>query len=623
MRGKLRASVLATAVVAAGLVAVPAGAASPRVTVVADGLESPRGVFVGPEGETYVAEAGTGGDICVIVEFDDGEEVVEEELCFGATSAITRVSPDGTVVDREFLTGLPSFAPFPGEYIGASNAAMGSDGTLYVSVGFGGTESIRDELVAEAEAVDDQAAADAAALFGTVVRVTETGDVEVVADLLAYETDENPDGEPEEDPDSNPNDVHVTSDDRLIAVDSGGNTVLEIDPESGDVVLLAVLPPRLVELPEDFGGGEIPMQSVPTAVIEAVDGQLWVSQLTGFPFPVDGANVYGVTDDPEVQDVIEEGFTTGMALARREGELYVLELARNGLLSGSPTGALVRVREDGTRADLLTEHLVLPGGMDVTPSGAIHITNMTLMPGEGQLLAFDASPPFDPAIDRACPPGAVPGAEFSDIAGHAHEEAIACTAWHGVFNGFPDMTFRPNRDVTRQQFAAAVHRLINASGTELPQIGDGFPDVPADSIHAEAIAVLAEAGIIEGFTDGTFRPGHTITRAQAVSLLVRAHEFVAGAPLPAGDDAFDDDTGSVHEDNIDAAAEAGWVVGVGERRFAPQANIRRGQVATVIARAASTWVVAGELELPIIDPFPPMEGPPEGPPEPMTELFTD
>ena len=57
-----------------------------------------------------------------------------------------------------------------------------------------------------------------------------------------------------------------------------------------DSVALAVFPERTVAGP----GGNVQMQSVPTGVVEAADGSLYVGELTGFPFPVGGANVYRI-----------------------------------------------------------------------------------------------------------------------------------------------------------------------------------------------------------------------------------------------------------------------------------------------------------------------------------------
>lgn len=58
--------------------------------------------------------------------------------------------------------------------------------------------------------------------------------------------------------------------------------------------LLALFPARMATLPASFGGGQWPMESVPTAVVRGPGDAYYVGEFTGLPFPVGGANVYRV-----------------------------------------------------------------------------------------------------------------------------------------------------------------------------------------------------------------------------------------------------------------------------------------------------------------------------------------
>ena len=117
---------------------------------------------------------------------------------------------------------------------------------------------------------------------------------------------------------------------------------------------------------------------------------------------------------------------------------------------------------------------------------------------------------------------------FSDV--HAHQWFAQYVTWAtsaGVVQGFPDGSFGPNQHVTREQFAAMLHRFaveVEDIDTSVPDDIDlsEFSDHGDVSSWAEAYktwAVYAE--LILG-TGGNLNPGGTTTRAQAAAILVRA-----------------------------------------------------------------------------------------------------
>ena len=203
------------------------------------------------------------------------------------------------------------------------------------------------------------------------------------ADIGAFEAAANPD---EGILYSNPNSVFATAEGKGV-VDAGGNSLLWVSP-NGTVSTKAVFPSRLVDAPPFLGlppGEQIPMESVPTSVVKGPDHAFYVSELTGFPFPVGAARVYRVVPG-KAPEVFAEGFTNIIDLAfGPDGSLYVLEISHNGLLSEDPTGALIRVKADGSHKILLTEGLTMPGGLTIH-DGAAYVSNCGVCVGEGSVL---------------------------------------------------------------------------------------------------------------------------------------------------------------------------------------------------------------------------------------------
>lgn len=169
--------------------------------------------------------------------------------------------------------------------------------------------------------------------------------------------------------------------------------------------------------------------------------------------------------------------------------------------------------------------------------------------------------------------GIGPDGSFADDDGSVHEAAIDALARAGVVFGTADGTFRPTSLITRGQMASIIARALGLSSTV-----DAFPD-DNGSVHEAAINAIAAAGISQGRTDGTFGPNDPVTRGQAASFTARA------LALSGGPDAFSDDDGSVHEGAINALAAAGIAQGRADGTYGPDENLKRGQMASIWARA--------------------------------------
>lgn len=170
------------------------------------------------------------------------------------------------------------------------------------------------------------------------------------------------------------------------------------------------------------------------------------------------------------------------------------------------------------------------------------------------------------------------GGQFRDVPeDHAHHDSIEAVADAGVVVGYPDGTYRPENDVTRGQVAT-----ILATAAHMETDGEPpFRDVPSDHEHAHGITALAEWDVVQGYPDGTYRPEQSIDRGQMATVLATAYNLEAE-----GDPPFDDvDSDHPHAEGIAAVAEHDIAEGYDDGTYRPSEPVNRGQTATFLHRA--------------------------------------
>jgi hypothetical protein len=153
---------------------------------------------------------------------------------------------------------------------------------------------------------------------------------------------------------------------------------------------LAVFPPMLTHAPLFPGlptGTQIPYESVPTTVaVRPQDPNVYVGQLTGFPFPPGAANVRGIRPDRSTF-VYASGFTNIVDIAwSPKGSFYVLEITSAGLLAGDPTGALIKVWPNGTKQTVASTGLVTPTAVAIARNGDVYVSNYGTSAGMGEVV---------------------------------------------------------------------------------------------------------------------------------------------------------------------------------------------------------------------------------------------
>jgi len=106
----------------------------------------------------------------------------------------------------------------------------------------------------------------------------------------------------------------------------------------------------------------------------------------------------------------------------------------------------------------------------------------------------------------------------SDSFGWARD-AVETLAGAGIVTGTDGIHFEPTRPVTRAEFVALLVRALDME--KRVDTKTTFKDIRAGDWYAAVVSSAAKAGLVEGYGDGTFRPNNTVTREEVAAMLVR------------------------------------------------------------------------------------------------------
>ena len=179
---------------------------------------------------------------------------------------------------------------------------------------------------------------------------------------------------------------------------------------------------------------------------------------------------------------------------------------------------------------------------------------------------------------------------FTDVQQNSwYHSGIHYALEQGLMNGTAADRFSPDANLTRGMVATVLHRAAEKPAAA----GDKtFPDVEAGKYYTEAALWAAEAGIVTGYTDGTFRPLEDITREQIATMLYRYAkanriDLSGSAELKDFPDAAN--AGNYAVEALKWAVGSGIINGVknsttGEILLQPKGTATRAQFATMLAR---------------------------------------
>lgn len=152
----------------------------------------------------------------------------------------------------------------------------------------------------------------------------------------------------------------------------------------------------------------------------------------------------------------------------------------------------------------------------------------------------------------------------------------------GIVSGYADNTFRPFNNTTRGQLSKIV--VLAQGWPLLNPVTPTFSDVPGGHPFYQEVETAFNHGIISGYSDGTFRPGNNVTRAQLSKIVVLAKSWpLLNPPTPTFSDVPRD---YPFYREIETAYARGIISGYSDGTFRPYNNATRGQIAKIVHGAA-------------------------------------
>ncbi|MCD7903866.1 MAG: S-layer homology domain-containing protein [Oscillospiraceae bacterium] len=215
----------------------------------------------------------------------------------------------------------------------------------------------------------------------------------------------------------------------------------------------------------------------------------------------------------------------------------------------------------------------------VTPDEGYRLNALLVTDAQGNSVTVTAN--GDGTYSFVMPSGKVTisatfAVEIADVSTTGVADMLDTVNHSAYMHGYTDGTFAPDGSATRAEIAQVFYNLLLDQNVE---ITTSFVDVAEDAWYADAVNTLASLGIVNGVGDGKFSPNANITRAEFVAIAARFAD-VADSSV-----SFDD----VSADHwaceyISTAAAYGWVTGETESTFAPSRAITRAEIATIVNR---------------------------------------
>lgn len=195
----------------------------------------------------------------------------------------------------------------------------------------------------------------------------------------------------------------------------------------------------------------------------------------------------------------------------------------------------------------------------------------------------------------------------NDYETHWAKETIKSALTSGYIEGYPDGSFKPDKAINRAEFFAMVNSVFNFTTTT----DSTYTDVSDDVWYAPVIAKAKAAGYIVGYPDGSIHPKGYISRQEVAVIISRLKSLVAKSNDLTYTDAAS--VSSWSKQAIIGTAEAFIMIGYPDGSFKPAAQITRAEALVAITKCYNYITAVPLIEVPVVV-VPGEDGPTSNPP---------
>ena len=296
-----------------------------------------------------------------------------------------------------------------------------------------------------------------------------------------------------------------------------------------------------------------------------------------------------VNDQPYTGGSVSVNDTLTYTITVKNGEVALKDVTITDTFTGKgdlnfrlPDGATVSENQDGTYTITLGD---LTAGQEVTITATYKVLRADASSNLVNTAKVTGTNPGDPDIpvtDEVQTPETPVNPYHPPIRPPVDPDKpeLNTEDHYAYIVGYEDGSVQPEGDITRAEVATIFFRLLtDESRNEYWSQTNPYSDVSADDWFNNAVSTLTNAGVLDGYEDGTFKPNGNITRAEFATITARFFEATYD-----GENLFPDIEGHWAQDYINEAANAGIVNGYEDGTFRPQQYITRAEAVTMVNR---------------------------------------